>query len=73
MEDFSCVDADEAIRIPDAGAIGHQPSRGDEVRHWVNGRKPMLRRQRNDLITPAKEERGAEDNECVGALLSQSC
>jgi len=33
----------------------------------------MLCRQRNDLITPAKEERSAEDNERVGALLSQSC
>ncbi len=33
----------------------------------------MLRSQRNDLITPAKKERSADDNECVGALLSQSC
>jgi hypothetical protein len=33
----------------------------------------MLRHQRNDLITPAKEERSAEDNERVGMLLTQSC
>src|SRR5262245_20341518 len=70
VQDFSRVDPNQAIRISDAGAIAHQPSRGDEVRYLVNGGKPMLRRQRNDLITPAKGERSAEDNERVGALLS---
>src|SRR4029077_5654789 len=61
LENPAGIDADLAIYVREAGAIAHQAARCGKLTKFISRGNCMARRQRNDLVAPADEERTAAD------------